>query len=475
MDGADVHAKRRRTDTTLAIDAFPNGSEDCETTADGARRGPDSGAPLDDAELDVSLERYEYAAAASIVNGTGGVGFAATCAFNREKSATKELLELLRPHVRWRDVRADGADDATGDGDDAAAATAEEKKRREATIASVPPRLRLNPVKMPGRGFVFVRLSVAQRLGPDSRERRTEGPASATGSASRAKELEPDHDPDSERNEKSVAKALGRAAARAAVALTASVRAGAVPAPRWGEKVVAVQATCAMPGPAPETKTPSDSGRLAETVARVVDCMDEPLVARIAGDAADGARERDPRDVRFAVAFANRFKGRGGDVSAEFKRYAREVVVPAVAAAAETALAAARFPSRRRLLSRPAPKNAKGDERAEHFSASDRADDAEKASVEPIEEEAAVPGTTNDGRSKETRARGASSSSRATVDLRDPDVTFFVEVLSVPAEGADGFVERLAIGAAAKRDGVFELKRGAIRPVALKRANEATR
>ena len=74
----------------------------------------DSGAPLDDAELDVSLERYEYAAAASIVNGTGGVGFAATCAFNREKSATKELLELLRPHVRWHDV----ADDSGGVADD---------------------------------------------------------------------------------------------------------------------------------------------------------------------------------------------------------------------------------------------------------------------------------------------------------------------------------------------------------------------
>ena len=467
MDGADVHAKRRRTDTTLAIDAFPNGSEDCETTADGARRGPDSGAPLDDAELDVSLERYEYAAAASIVNGTGGVGFAATCAFNREKSATKELLELLRPHVRWRDVRADGADDATGDGDDAAAATAEEKKRREATIASVPPRLRLNPVKMPGRGFVFVRLSVAQRLGPDSRERRTEGPASATGSASRAKELEPDHDPDSERNEKSVAKALGRAAARAAVALTASVRAGAVPAPRWVEKVVAVQATCAMPGPAPETKTPSDSGRLAETVARVVDCMDEPLVARIAGDAADGARERDPRDVRFAVAFANRFKGRGGDVRTEFKRYTREAVVPAVAAAAETALATARF-RRRRRPRRPAP-GARGDERAEDdANAVDRADAAQDL-AEGKGEETAVSGT-NDGRPK-----GKSSGAGATVDLRDPDVTFFVEVLSVPAEGLDGFVERLAIGAAAKRDGVFELKRGAIRPVALKRANEATR
>ena len=431
---------------------------------------PDSGAPLDDAELDVSLERYEYAAAASIVNGTGGVGFAATCAFNREKSATKELLELLRPHVRWHDV----ADDSGGVADDAdAAARAKGKK-----TSSPPPRLRLNPVKMPGRGFVFVRLSVAERLGHNSEQKRSDGPggraqtqgASAMGSASRANETEPETETDEGPERKSVAKALGRATARALVALTASVRAGAVPAPRWVEKVMAVQATCAMPGA--ETNAPSDSGRLADCVARVVDCLDDPVVGVARDDAADGVR--DDADVRFAVAFANRFKGRGGDVRTEFKRYTREAVVPAVAAAAETALAAARFPSRRRLLSRPAPKNAKGDERAEHFSASDRADDAEKASVEPIEEEAAVPGTTNDGRSKETRARGASSS-RATVDLRDPDVTFFVEVLSVPAEGADGFVERLAIGAAAKRDGVFELKRGAIRPVALKRANEATR
>ena len=125
-------------------------------------------------------------------------------------------------------------------------------------------------------------------------------------------------------------------------------------------------------------------------------------------------KQKDDGGVAFAVAFANRFRGRGGETkksdSSEHKRYAREFVVPAVAAAAETAL-----------------------------------------------------GTTK-------------------ISLTDPDVTFFVEVLSVPAvPGADkngsragGYVERLAIGAAAKRDGVFELKRGAIRPVALKRASEAT-
>jgi hypothetical protein len=141
-------------------------------------------------------------------------------------------------------------------------------------------------------------------------------------------------------------------------------------------------------------------GRLAETMGRVVAGLDVAGLDDVA-----------TKNVRYAVAFANRFKGHKGrdtsDTSAAHKRYARETVVPAVAAAAATAL----------------------------------------------------PGA-------------------ATVDLRDPDVTFFAEVLSVAAGGADGpeaggFVERLAIGAAAKRDGVFELKRGAIRPVALKRASGA--
>lgn len=382
---------------------MPSGSADRKSIADGAE--PADAAPReDDAELDVSLERYEYAATSSILAGTGGVGFAATCAFNREKSATKELLELLRPHVRWRDdaeAETDGVDDPV----DGAVSRDESEKDDRA-----PPRLRLNPVKMPGRGFVFVRLSVAKEKTKDERggEKKT----------------------DETHETRNVAASLGRAVSRACRALTASVRAGAVPSPRWVEKVVAIQATCAMPD-LPQTeaetdtaetkkKNSSSSSVLRETVARVVACLDADAAlrpsrknkSRTAVDDENDEKQKDDGGVAFAVAFANRFRGRGGETkksdSSEHKRYAREFVVPAVAAAAETAL-----------------------------------------------------GTTK-------------------ISLTDPDVTFFVEVLSVPAlPGADGsraggYVERLAIGAAAKRDGVFELKRGAIRPVALKRASEAT-
>lgn len=377
---------------------MPSGSADRKSIADGAE--PADAAPgEDDAELDVSLERYEYAATSSILAGTGGVGFAATCAFNREKSATKELLELLRPHVRWRDdaeADADGVDDPAVDG---AGLRDESEKDQKAT--SPPPRLRLNPVKMPGRGFVFVRLSVAKEQRKDEQD---------TGETKE----------DEKSYERRVSKTLGRAVSRAARALTASVRAGAVPSPRWVEKVVAIQATCAMPEiseTAAETdKAETASSVLRDTVKRVVACLDAEALqkSRTAGGSDDG-KDDDGKDVlRFAVAFANRFRGMGGetknktrDSSNSFKRYAREFVVPAVAAAAESAL-----------------------------------------------------GTTK-------------------ISLTDPDVCFFVEVLSVPNEGADGsraggYVERLAIGAAARRDGVFELKRGAIRPVALKRASEAT-
>ena len=146
---------------------MPSGSADRKSIADGAE--PADAAPgEDDAELDVSLERYEYAATSSILAGTGGVGFAATCAFNREKSATKELLELLRPHVRWRDdveADADGVDDPAVNG---AGLRDESEKDQKAT--SPPPRLRLNPVKMPGRGFVFVRLSVAKEQTKDEQD-----------------------------------------------------------------------------------------------------------------------------------------------------------------------------------------------------------------------------------------------------------------------------------------------------------------
>ena len=377
---------------------MPSGSADRKSIADGAE--PADAAPgEDDAELDVSLERYEYAATSSILAGTGGVGFAATCAFNREKSATKELLELLRPHVRWRDdaeADADGVDDPAVDG---AGLRDESEKDQKAT--SPPPRLRLNPVKMPGRGFVFVRLSVAKEQTKDEQD---------TGETKE----------DEKTYEQRVSKSLGRAVSRAARALTASVRAGAVPSPRWVEKVVAIQATCAMPEiseTAAETdKAETASSVLRDTVKRVVACLDAEALqkSRTAGGSDDGKDDDGKGVLRFAVAFANRFRGMGGetknktrDSSNSFKRYAREFVVPAVAAAAESALRTTK------------------------------------------------------------------------ISLTDPDVTFFVEVLSVPNEGADGsraggYVERLAIGAAAKCDGVFELKRGAIRPVALKRASEAT-
>ena len=398
---------------------MPNSPEKRNTIADGSNLV--DAAPLDDAELDVSLERYEYAATSSILAGTGGVGFAATCAFNREKSATKELLELLRPHVRWCDDAE--KDDAEKDDGDAAArvdaSSARIKKTADKTAKS-PPRLRLNPVKMPGRGFLFVRLSVAKGQTQGENAPREKQPPSdrgdapeqvAPGAPTGSPSTEPANEPcvkslptaDDER----VARSLGRAVARAAAALTASVRAGTVPAPRWVEKVVAIQATCAMPdadGGLDSGSGPDGRERLAETMGRVVAGLD------VAGSDDVGSLQK-TKNVRYAVAFANRFKGHKGrdtsDTSAAHKRYARETVVPAVAAAAATAL----------------------------------------------------PGA-------------------ATVDLRDPDVTFFAEVLSVAAGGADGpeaggFVERLAIGAAAKRDGVFELKRGAIRPVALKRASGA--
>lgn len=395
---------------------MPNSPEKRNTIADGSNLV--DAAPLDDAELDVSLERYEYAATSSILAGTGGVGFAATCAFNREKSATKELLELLRPHVRWcDDAEKDDAD--ADDGDAAARVDASSARiKKTADAATSPPRLRLNPVKMPGRGFLFVRLSVAkgqtqgenaprEKQPPSDRGDAPEqvapgatGALGATGSPSNEPANEPVKSLPTADDER-VTRSLGRAVARAAAALTASVRAGTVPAPRWVEKVVAIQATCAMPDADGGLDSGSGpDGRLAETMGRVV-----------AGLHVAGSDDVATKNVRYAVAFANRFKGHKGrdtsDTSAAHKRYARETVVPAVAAAAATAL----------------------------------------------------PGA-------------------ATVDLRDPDVTFFAEVLSVAAGGADGpeaggFVERLAIGAAAKRDGVFELKRGAIRPVALKRASGA--
>ena len=117
IDGADVAAKRRKTSA-----------------------GDD---PI--GEEDVSLERYEYAAPSAILSGDGACGFAITCAFNREKSATKEALELIRPHLP--------------------------------ELPDVAPRgLRLNPVKTRAAASSSYDSPLARRRTPPSRRRRKPPP-----------------------------------------------------------------------------------------------------------------------------------------------------------------------------------------------------------------------------------------------------------------------------------------------------------
>ena len=248
IDGADVAAKRRKTSA-----------------------GDD---PI--GEEDVSLERYEYAAPSAILSGDGACGFAITCAFNREKSATKEALELIRPHLP--------------------------------ELPDVAPRgLRLNPVKTPGRGFIFIRLS--PRPSPNAAEPTSPKAAAADVASASA--------------------AVASAALPAVVALVNAVRAGERAAPRWVEKIIPVQMTCRP-----------DETALTAAVAR----------AFAASEALDEAKR-----VRVAVSFRNRFRRRADDgkkhgeenaanagekVSRE-DAYARETVVPAIAAAAEAAVRSA--------------------------------------------------------------------------------------------------------------------------------------
>ena len=75
LDGTDLGAKRRKT-----FDAKGGGGDD-------------------GAEADESLERFEYTAPTAITNGLGCVGFVVTCSFMREKSATREATEMLRPRL----------------------------------------------------------------------------------------------------------------------------------------------------------------------------------------------------------------------------------------------------------------------------------------------------------------------------------------------------------------------------------------
>jgi hypothetical protein len=56
------------------------------------------------------------------------------------------------------------------------------------------------------------------------------------------------------------------------------------------------------------------------------------------------------------------------------------------------------------------------------------------------------------------------------VDLRDPDVVVFAEVLAVPTDAEGGrFARRLALGVVAKSSGVFEVRKGKTAPRSLKR------
>ena len=118
LDGTDLGAKRRKT-----FDAKGGGGDD-------------------GAEADESLERFEYTAPTAITNGLGCVGFVVTCSFMREKSATREATEMLRPRLPATPL-ANGV---------------------------APNGLRLNPVKMPGRGFLLIRMSERDTNDPNAKK-----------------------------------------------------------------------------------------------------------------------------------------------------------------------------------------------------------------------------------------------------------------------------------------------------------------
>ena len=318
LDGTDLRAKRRKT-----FDA-----------QDGATGG----------EADESLERYEYAAPDAIVRGLGCVGFVVTCSFQREKSATREATEMLRPRL------------PTTKG------------------------LRLNPVKMPGRGFILVRMS--ERPNPD---------------ASDAKGRDDPH-PGDPNDEDDGTRAIVAAEAVGVVTRTvADVKAGRCPAPRFVEKITPVTATCAF------DRAAIDAGAVAALAASGFDAKG--------------------RDVSFAVSYHNRFKtqgdpregkaGDGGGAAAPAaERHGRREVIEAVAGGVRAALTAA----------------------------------------------------------------GATG---VNVDLRDPDVVAFAEVISVlapatdkPDSGGAGkgerFTRRLALGLVPKSSNAFERRKKGIMPASLK-------
>lgn len=326
LDGTDLRAKRRKT--------FD------DDDGDGATGG----------EADESLERYEYAAPDAIVRGLGCVGFVVTCSFQREKSATREATEMLRPRLPTTPLAFGAA--AKG--------------------------LRLNPVKMPGRGFILIRMS--ERPDPDA------AAADAKGAD------DPHPRPDDDRTRATVAAEVLGVVTRT----VADVKAGRCPAPRFVEKMTPVTVTCAFDGAA----------------------IDAGAVAALAASGFDAKG----RDVSFAVSYHNRFKtqgdptgkdagGKAGDTTiTQAERHGRREVIEAVAGGVRAALTAA----------------------------------------------------------------GASGLS---VDLRDPDVVAFAEVISVPATatpgggagGGERFARRLALGLVPKSSNAFERRKKGIMPASLKR------
>ena len=335
LDGTDLRAKRRKT-----FDAQDGGGDDGD--GDGATGG----------EADESLERYEYAAPDAIVRGLGCVGFVVTCSFQREKSATREATEMLRPRLPTTPLAFGAA--AKG--------------------------LRLNPVKMPGRGFILVRMS--ERPDPD---------------ASDAKGRDDPH-PGDPNDDNDGTRAIVAAEAVGVVTRTvADVKAGRCPAPRFVEKITPVTATCAF------DRAAIDAGAVAALAASGFDAK--------------------ARDVSFAVSYHNRFKTQGdpregkagdggGGAAPAAERHGRREVIEAVAGGVRAALTAA----------------------------------------------------------------GATG---VSVDLRDPDVVAFAEVISVLAPAADKpgsggagkgerFARRLALGLVPKSSNAFERRKKGIMPASLK-------
>ena len=162
-----------------------------------------------------------------------------TCSFQREKSATREATEMLRPRLPTTPLAFGAA--AKG--------------------------LRLNPVKMPGRGFVLIRMS--ERPDPDA-------------AAADAKGRDDPHPrPDDDRTRATVAAEVLGVVTRT----VADVKAGRCPAPKFVEKMTPVTVTCAFDGAA----------------------IDAGAVAALAASGFDAKGH----DVSFAVSYHNRFKTQG--------------------------------------------------------------------------------------------------------------------------------------------------------------------